>query len=494
MTAKKKAGAAKTAPKNRTAEISPARKAAFNVLLAVERGHSHSDDLLRGKAVNALTAPDRNLATALVLGVLRWQILLDHQFHKLLARPNAKLDPEILIALRLGAFQLLRMDRIPARAAIDESVELAKQAGHRFASAMVNAVLRKLTNFQQTEAAGHALKGHDFSRATNAVKTMRALAPEGSSSEELALAQAHPAWMVERWTNFYGLETARAICQHGQSQPVLTARLASPAIEAELSAAGVVLESGELLTAARTVVSGDVIATAAFREGRVRIQDEGSQLVAELASENPNQKVKSILDACAAPGGKTLILAERNPQSNIVACESSAPRLEQMRKRLASLGDQVECRLADASALSEEAYFDLALADVPCSGTGTLGRNPEIRHRLRPDDLARQAEQQRAILTAALRAVRPGGRVVYSTCSLEPEENEQVVAAVLAANSQARLLSLEARLNELRGDCILTPEGAERLCASLTPEGYLRLLPGAFHTDGFFIALIERIA
>jgi 16S rRNA (cytosine967-C5)-methyltransferase len=270
-----------------------------------------------------------------------------------------------------------------------------------------------------------------------------------------------------------------------------------PTVLAELSAAGVVLEAGELLTAARTIVSGDVIATEAFREGRVRIQDEGSQLVAELAcsnSKNLDQKVKRILDCCAAPGGKTLILAERNPQANLIAMESSAPRLEQMRKRLAHLGNQVECRLADASALTEEAAFDLALADVPCSGTGTLGRNPEIRHRLRPDDLARQAEQQRAILTTALRAVRPGGRVVYSTCSLEPEENEQIVAAVLAANPQARLLSLEARLNELRGEGILTPNGAERLCGSLTPEGCLRLLPGAFHTDGFYIALIERTA
>jgi 16S rRNA (cytosine967-C5)-methyltransferase len=270
-----------------------------------------------------------------------------------------------------------------------------------------------------------------------------------------------------------------------------------PTVLAELSAACIVLESGEVLAAARTIVSGDVIATEAFREGRVRIQDEGSQLVAELASsksKNLDQKVKRILDCCAAPGGKTLILAERNPQANLIAMESSAPRLEQMRKRLAHLGGRVECRLADATALTEEAIYDLVLADVPCSGTGTLGRNPEIRHRLRPDDLARQAEQQRAILTAALRAVRPGGRVVYSTCSLEPEENEQVVAAVLAANPQARLLSLEARLNELRGEGILTPKGAERLQASLTPEGCLRLLPGAFHTDGFYIALIERTA
>src|SRR5450631_4787910 len=125
--------------------ISAARKQAFQILMAVERGHSHSDDLLRGKAVNALSAPDRNLTTTLVLGVLRCQLQLDHQLQALLKRPNAKLDPEVLIALRMGAFQLLHLDRIPARAAIDESVELAKQAGHRFASGMVNAVLRKLS-------------------------------------------------------------------------------------------------------------------------------------------------------------------------------------------------------------------------------------------------------------------------------------------------------------------------------------------------------------
>jgi 16S rRNA (cytosine967-C5)-methyltransferase len=504
MTARKKTGATRTAPKNHPTEISPARKAAYHILLAVERGHSHSDDLLRGKAVNALSAPDRNLTTALVLGVLRWQIQLDHQIQVLLARPNAKLDAEVLIALRLGAFQLLHLDRIPARAAIDESVELAKQAGHRFASGMVNAVLRKLAARSQsveknirssTKCQGTTGRLGLQPRLPQAQKKESgALAPEKSFSEDL---ESHPAWLVERWINFYGLEAAQAICHHGQSQPVLTARIASPSVEAELRAAGIVLEPGQLLTAARTVVSGDVTSTASFLEGRLRLQDEGSQLVAELASCSSNslyQKVKTILDACAAPGGKTLILAERNPQARIVAMESSEPRLAQLQQRLASYADRIECRLADATALTEESVFDLALADVPCSGTGTLGRNPEIRHRLRPDDLARQAERQRAILSAALRAIRPGGFVVYSTCSLEPEEDEQVVAAVLAATPSARPVSLEARIDASLGAGILTENGAQRLCTCLTPEGALRLLPGAFHTDGFFIALIERFA
>jgi 16S rRNA (cytosine967-C5)-methyltransferase len=340
---------------------------------------------------------------------------------------------------------------------------LAKQTGHRFASGMVNAVLRKLmaTRF-------------DFSE---------------ENAAELALAQAHPAWMVERWAGFYGLEAACAICRYGQTQPMLAVRIESPAVEAELAEAGIHLEAGALLTAARTVVSSDVTATPAFLEGRVRLQDEGSQLVAEIAGQG-----SSILDCCAAPGGKTLILAERNPRSRIVACESSAPRLEHLRKRLAGFGDRIECRLADATALTEESAFDLALADVPYSGTGTLGRNPEIRHRLHLEELPRQAERQQAILQAALRAVRPGGRVVYSTCSLEPEENEQVVAAVLKETPNARLISLAPRIEALSGEGILTPSGAESLHRCLTPEGTLRLLPGAFHTDGFFIAEIERIA
>jgi 16S rRNA (cytosine967-C5)-methyltransferase len=452
--------------------ISPARKAAFQILMTVERGQAHSDDLLRGTSVNALSSPDRNLTTVLVLGTLRWQIRLDDQIQALLKHPGARLDLEVQIALRLGAFQLLHLDRIPARAAIDESVELTKQAGHRFASGMVNAVLRKLSN-----------------------------APPANSSEvcpaDLALAQAHPSWMVERWVGFYGTEAAKAICGHGQSQPALTLRIEDPAVAEELIAEGIELQSSELLSVARRVVSGDVTGSAAFQEGRLRLQDEGSQLIAELAGhcfEHPDQKEKIILDACAAPGGKTLILAERNPDARIVACESNAKRTEQLRLRLGPLAERIECRQIDVATLGEESAFDLALADVPCSGTGTLGRNPEIRHRFRFEDLTRHAERQRAILRAALRAVRPGGRVVYSTCSLELEENEQVVAAVLAEAPNARQISLESCIATLANKGILILLAADRLKAALTPEGALRLLPGAFHTDGFFVALIERIS
>jgi 16S rRNA (cytosine967-C5)-methyltransferase len=388
---------------------------------------------------------------------------------RFLKKPEAKLDLEVLIALRLGAFQLLYLDRIPAHAAIDESVELAKQSGHRFAAGMVNAVLRSM--------------------ARNG--TPSDLAEQ--SAAETALAQAHPAWMVERWTRFHGLEAAQAICGHGQRQPSLTVCIEGPRAEAELAEAGVRMQPGDLVSSARAVLSGDVTELPAFQEGRVRIQDEGSQLIGELAAHALTDRAAGrILDVCAAPGGKTLILAERNKEAQIVACEWNARRLAELRKRLARFEGRVECRLADATALEEDATFDIALADVPCSGTGTLGRNPEIRHRLRPEDIARQAERQRAILTSALRAVKRGGRVVYSTCSLEPEENEEVIAAVLAESRGARLISMAPCIESLQRGGIVGAESAERLLKCVTPEGTLLLLPGNLPTDGFFIAMIKK--
>jgi 16S rRNA (cytosine967-C5)-methyltransferase len=467
------------------AGISAARRTAFQILLTVERGQAHADDLLRGDAVSALSDRDRHLSTALVLGVLRWQILLDQQLRSLLARPNAKLDAEVLIALRLGAFQLLHLDRVPARAAIDESVELARQAGHRFASGMVNAVLRKLALLRQkNEVSASEMKGAGFSPYVDEPKASGALAPEAYCSSAIA---AHPAWMVERWSRFFGNDAAYAICRHNQNAPAMTIRLATSEAELEVMQAGLTLEAGTLLSAARRVTGGDVTAMAALREGRVRIQDEGSQLVAEIVGRG-----NAILDCCAAPGGKTLILAERNPEARVVACEASSPRLEFLRRRLASFGGRIECQLADATALDLESEFDVVLADVPCSGTGTLSRNPEIRHRLRPENLPRQAERQRAILTCALRAVRPRGRVVYSTCSLEPEENEQVIAGVLSEVEGVTGVSIAARLDRMQTDGVLTESGVEQLRRCMTPEGYVRLLPGACGTDGFFIAMIEK--
>jgi 16S rRNA (cytosine967-C5)-methyltransferase len=453
--------------------VSPARREAFSILLALERDHGnfHSDDLLRSARVSALSNQDRNLCTTLVMGALRWQIRLDGLIKPLLNKPNARLDPEIHIALRLGALQLLFLDRIPAHAAIGESVALAKVAGHRFASGMVNAVLRKVAALPRPEQ----------------------IPPPNLSAKELAEATAHPVWLVERWTANYGLDAARAICQNGQRQPELAIRLESSEVEAELAHAGIQLGPGAILTDARRVLSGDVTSTEAFQSGRIRIQEEGSQLIAELAGHGAR-----ILDCCAAPGGKTMILAARNPQARVIACEISPARAEALKARIAGspYAGQIEVRQADAAALGESGEYDMVLADVPCSGTGTLGRNPEIRHRLQSADLARHHARQCAILRGALHA--GARRVIYSTCSLEPEENEAVVAEVLAEVPGWRRVPVSAVLDEVRDDGHLMPESAKRLRDAVAADGSLTILPGylgpEIQTDGFFVAVLEKMS
>jgi len=464
-----------TAKKATPSSASPARQAAFAILLELERSpRAHADDLLRGAHVSKLTAQDRHLCTTLVMGVLRWQIRLDALIRPLLARPNARLDAEIRITLRLGAFQLQYLDRIPDHAAIGESVALAKLAGHKFASGMVNAVLRKVAALPKPESLSNA----------------------NLTPAELAATTAHPLWLVERWVAAYGPAIASAICRHGQQQPEVAIRLDDADLETELSADGISFEPGAVLIAARRVVAGDVTATAAFQSGRLRIQEEGSQLIAELAGHGSR-----ILDCCAAPGGKTMILAERNPQAQIIACDVSPVRLEALRLRIASspYAGQIQFLQSDAAELSSEPAYDLVLVDAPCSGTGTLGRNPEIRHRLQPEDLARHHQRQCAILSGALRAASSflAARVIYSTCSIEPEENQQVVAEVLREAPEWRQISAAGVIEELRSQGRVTTIGAESLMGCVGEDGSLLLLPGSLgpdvSTDGFFVAILEKV-
>lgn len=441
--------------------ISPARSAAFHILLATSRSTSaHSDDLLRSAAVDVLTPQDRNLCTALTMGVLRWQLLLDEQIALLLKHKN-RLDDEVRVALRLGAFQLLFLDRIPAHAAISDSVELTKRWGHRFASGLVNAVLRKIAAHER--------------------------------EVDLSARRAHPEWMLQRWAAFLPQESVSVLCEWDQQPPPMSVRLATPDAEAAFIAEGVQLAPGHFLTASRRVLSGDASAAVAIHNGLAHIQDEGSQLVAELLSVNRGEP-RSILDCCAAPGGKTAILAERHPGSRVVACDISKARLEKMqagfsmKPRLA----QIECCVADATTLSAIGQFDQILCDVPCSGTGTLARNPEIKLRLQPEDFARQQERQIAILQSALRALAPGGELVYSTCSLEPEENEQVIRAVLAREPDVQIVPMRLRIEELSANVVLHKAGADLLLSKGIQGEFLRTIPGIIPTDGFFAAILTR--
>ena len=439
--------------------IAPARSAAFEILLQIERNAGHCDELLRSSAVDRLSQADRNLCTTLVMGALRWQIALDARINALLARPDTRLDDEVRVALRLGAFQMLHLDRIPDHAAVMDSVELVKRGGQGFASGMVNAVLRKIAVAPSAQA------------------------PVGfAGAAELALALAHPTWMVERWATRYGLARAEAICRYDQEQPQTTIRLAADGAEAALLAEGIELAPGAFLASARRVVRGDVTATATYRAGAVRIQDEGSQLVAELAGAGDN-----ILDCCAAPGGKAAILAERNPNANLLVCDVSRRRLDEMRGLLRGLrGARISYETADAAKLGYEKQFDLVLCDVPCSGTGTMARNPEIRHRLEAAEFPRQHSRQVAILLAGMRALKPGGGLVYASCSLEPEENEAVIQDCLSGRPEYAEVDLSERV------AALVAEGALLSGDGLLQNGRLRTLPGIHPCDGFFTAMISR--
>jgi 16S rRNA (cytosine967-C5)-methyltransferase len=409
-------------------KITPARLAAFEILTLVGQNKGHSDELLHSARVDALSPEDRNLATTLVMGVLRWQIALDARIRTLLQRPDQRLADPVAIALRLGAFQLLHLDRIPAHAALSESVELCRAAGEPHATGMVNAILRKVATAQKPGVRIH------------------------ESVAAFAERLAHPRWLVERWANTYGREAALKICEADQQEP-----------------------------AEGTIFSTDITQD-------LPSMGDGSRLVAELtaAAKSDAQKV---WDCCAAPGGKTLILGRRLAKAHILATDVSTRRLAHLEARLSryTYASNVQCAVADATVFTDDDLFDLILCDVPCTGTGTLARNPEIRLRLKPEELSRQAERQRAILTGALKHLAPGGRLVYSTCSLEPEECEHVVAAV-TAKQNLRQVPIDPLIDSL-SKSLLNP--AIDLSSSLR-EGTLRTLPGVHPCDGFYAVVLER--
>ncbi len=449
--------------------ITPARSAAFALLFRVATTSAHSDDLLHGPAVSALSQLDRNLATTLVLGVLRWQIALDARIKPLLQRPEQALPPPVAIALRLGAFQLLHLDRIPAHAALSESVELVRSAGHPHAAGMVNAILRNLTR--------------QVAARPKLYETTPAFA------ERLG----HPLWLVGRWVQNYGRPEALAICAYDQREPAQQESHPGTIFDLshETSRVDLVLGAAAAIGCTQASDSGPMAqkTDAEVPTPDLPHLDDGSRLVAELAACVHSAPTR-IWDTCAAPGGKTLILARRHPTTQLLATDANARRLQALTIRLQAAAPHARTLQADAAQLSaSEGLFDLILCDVPCSGTGTLGRNPEIRHRLQPSDLPRQAIRQREILIAALSRLTPGGHLLYSTCSLEPEENEQVVAAALSASPGIVEISLEPALNHLAATGVL----AAPLPAGLLREGHLRTLPGAnFQGDGFFASLLHR--
>jgi 16S rRNA (cytosine967-C5)-methyltransferase len=447
--------------------VSAARSVAFEILLRVEHEESYAAELLHSDRLAQLSSRDHGLATELVMGVLRWQSLLDQRLAAASSQKLERLDGEVLAALRLGVYQLQFLSRVPARAAIFESVELVKAARKRSAAPFVNAVLRTIAG-----------AGAEDSVAEDVLSKI------SRSPDSITLAEnaAHPMWLVERWIEHYGIETARQICTHDQTVPETAIHIHDDRSYGELAAAGVQLSPGRLLSAAQRVVSGDVTGTRAHQEGRISIQDEASQLVALLAGRG-----ETILDCCAAPGNKTALLARRNPRAKVFATELH-PHRARLLRNLSRLPN-VHVVAADARHLPFSYAFDRILADVPCSGTGTLARNPEIKWRLKSEDLHDLQSRQVAILKSTLAQLAIGGRLVYSTCSLEREENEQVVEAALDGTAEFKVADLKGELGQLRQSGELFP-GLD--IGSLLAGPCLRTIPGVHPCDGFFAAMIER--
>jgi len=365
--------------------------------MRVERDGAYVDELLHGGSLEGLGDKDRALASEIALGVLRRRGALDWMLEMPARRPADELDLEVRIALQMGIYQLRYLDRIPPHAAVGESVELVKGGPKAKAAGFVNAVLRRAPP-----------------------------RPEEQAEAELC----HPAWLVARWKRNVGGAATDALLRANLERPETWLRLnvqfdLEETVE-RLRAEGVESEPGERPWT-RRLVRGRPETTAAWREGLVRIQDAGSQAIAPLLGLEPGM---ALLDLCAAPGGKAQHAMEiLGDARGVVACDLHPARLRRMRELGAR--DASLVALDAVRALPFRRRFDRVLVDAPCSGTGTLGRNPDLKWRLAPEDVPRLAELQKSILRSALEAVAPSGKLVYATCSLEPEENEGVVDTIL---------------------------------------------------------------
>ena len=449
--------------------IAPARKIAFEILLRVEKESAYASELLYARLDQRLNARDAALATELVMGALRRQGELDFFIERYAQKPAIALDAEPRIALRMGIYQLRRLSRIPAHAAVSESVELVKCSRKESASSLVNAILRR--------AAGEKTRPIE-----------QFLSADIPLAQRLSITHSHPAWLIERWLARFGESRTQALLESNNAPPASACAISEPEsreqIIRSLEAAGVKTEPGRLARNALIITGGNVQKTKAFRDGSLSFQDEASQLIPLLLEVRPGA---SVLDLCAAPGGKTLALARAaGPSSLVVAADLHEHRLRAMRARLKINGAaHVHLLALDATiALPFRNQFGRILVDAPCSGTGTLARNPEIRWRLKPSDLADLHRRQVLLLISALACLARRGRLVYSTCSLEPEENEQVLTEALSAHPEFRLIPAQ-----LPADAFAPGISPSQLIA---PDGIFRTFPPDHHSDAFFAAAFDR--
>jgi 16S rRNA (cytosine967-C5)-methyltransferase len=446
---------------------SPARIAAFQALRAIATGRADLPAALAASRDPLHDERDRALAGDIVTGTLRWRRAADHLVAHFAGRPTSKIDADVLEILRLSVYQLLHLDRVPASAVVDDAVDLARFARKTHATGFVNAVLRSLLR-ERHRLPLPARPESDAGRA--------------EAVDYLGVTHSHPEWLVERWLGRYGLDAAERWVRFNNEPPHLalranTLKTTRERLAATLAADGIDATPARYAPDGLIVSSGNPIRLKG--DGSFFVQDEASQLVTLAVDAQPGEHV---LDLCASPGGKTAALAAAMQDTGVVvASDIRARRMRLLRATVAASGSRA-IRIVHVSSSGELPFrerFDRVLVDAPCSGLGTIRRDPDIRWRRSESDLASLASNQIALLQRAANLVQPGGRLVYATCSSEPEENDGVVEAFLSARRDFRLLDLRI-------------EGHPLLAPLLDDRGFFRTLPFAHGLEAFFAAAILR--
>ncbi len=442
--------------------VSSARVEALRILCRVEEDRAFADLALEAALERAkLPARDRALTTEIVYGTLRWQRRLDWILAPHSRRRLDRLDPWVRNLLRLTAYQLQFLYKVPAYAAVNDAVALAKRRAHGEVAPFLNAVLRSLTR------SGGSLPP-----------------PPEDRAEDIATRLSFPSWLAHRWAQRFGLDEAERLMTALDERPEVTIR--ANLLKCTRSQLAQRLSEEEEVACSATIFAPEGLALEepgpafrfkAFKEGWFTLQDEASILVGHLLGPKPGE---TVADVCAAPGTKATHLAAlmRNT-GKVVAMDPHAARLKLVSQAAARLGVTiVECHGGSAEALAPrfKDRFDRVLVDAPCSNLGVVRRHPDVKWRRTEADLPRLAERQRAILDAAASMCRPAGTLVFATCSLEPEENEEIVLPFLEAHSQWRL----------------DPPAKAEFPIPFEPPGVLRCLPHKHSTDGFTAFRLKR--
>jgi 16S rRNA (cytosine967-C5)-methyltransferase len=434
--------------------VSVARRSAFEILRRVETESAFASVLLATLDAS-MREDDRALCHELVLGVLRRKLWLAGLIEYFANRPYEKLDLSVRLALELGLYQLRFLSRVPPSAAVNESVNMVRAGREQSAAAFVNAVLRRATrepDYDPTSAADTRI-------------------------EKLSRATSHPVWLLARWIDAFGFDHVAEFANANNDTPPMafrfTARADRQEVMGELPSAGAELAASKISPEAWRVKGATAVIRQLVDRGTIYLQDEASQLLAHMLYAQPGDRV---LDVAAAPGSKATHIATLAADANVIAGDIHLHRATTMRRLAEKQGVNMQAILHDAATALpfHSESFDRVLLDSPCSGTGTLRRNPEIRYRLTFQDIVELSQQQRSMLAKTARVLRRGGRLIYSTCSVEVEENEQVVDHFVAEHPEFVKVD---------------PSTAREL---VTPAGYVRTWPHRDGCDGFFIACFER--